>query len=563
MAIAAIIEIPKTRSGAADPRAGSFVTVLPPEIRNRIYEYLFKSDTPVLLNDDQVRLDPSARNYVTHPTHGGDEQQDSDEDFRHGFDGFHGYVGLLLSCRQVYHESVSILYGQNTFFFSRFLDQQMHFTCTWLSNIGSNYQLLSHVHIDTYALVPRRVREDDLLPLLKLIWNYPQAKCEFTFVISGSSSSRGRNHDTELHEPVTSADVLNGVLFSLGATDALNLRQYAKYSGLMSAITVWYTGKGYVGYVRYTDVDNPHPPRVFDILDRGFKVQWAETEQANLLSLPQIPLSIINKYANASDTGVVFDLDIEKARGYRVGLSGVNDFLRYEVDPIANRVYDEVVIRMSIQEATTDFHSFKPLQKLFRVNRFESLVDPIDCIEQGCFIRMELTFRLSMPTSTTDLRINIDELLDGLKCRIGDLIITVQEMDGGMRGTRPIVWDHLQCAVFLLLSDILEHYPSQAMRPLPQIWINGHGAVLCAEYPATATSKEKIIPYAPTADDPALIQAQGYRKIKRLVLGHTLKDLAGIDQEDFSDTSILVGLWYYLRFYLWMNWREVILSIEL
>jgi hypothetical protein len=48
------MEIPKTTSGPARPDEPSFLTTLPSEIRNRIYEFLFERDEPVLLHDEKA-----------------------------------------------------------------------------------------------------------------------------------------------------------------------------------------------------------------------------------------------------------------------------------------------------------------------------------------------------------------------------------------------------------------------------------------------------------------------------------------------------------------------------
>lgn len=48
---ATFIEIPKVNSSSIELTAPSFLTTLPPEIRNNVYELLFKGDSPVLLLD--------------------------------------------------------------------------------------------------------------------------------------------------------------------------------------------------------------------------------------------------------------------------------------------------------------------------------------------------------------------------------------------------------------------------------------------------------------------------------------------------------------------------------
>lgn len=51
MAAPASVKIEKVVSAPADPSAPSILTMLAPEIRNSIYEHLFKRDEPVLLHD--------------------------------------------------------------------------------------------------------------------------------------------------------------------------------------------------------------------------------------------------------------------------------------------------------------------------------------------------------------------------------------------------------------------------------------------------------------------------------------------------------------------------------
>ncbi|KAI4644652.1 uncharacterized protein J4E79_011089 [Alternaria viburni] len=549
MATRTVIEIPKTTSGPADPHASSILTTLPPEIRNRIYEYLFKRDRPVIVDDGQAHVELWERSHGIHYTHGSVEQQVRDEDL---CDVFAGCTDLLLSCRQVYHEAVGVLYGQNTFFFSRFLERQMHFTCTWLSGIGSHYQLLSRVSMDADA----PYRRYNLLPLLKFIWNNPQAKCEFAFVRSGSSEYIGRNKSAELYDPVTAADPMNNILFQLGTADVLNLRQYARYSGLVSSIIVWYSEFDHHGFVQYdaSDISRsfPDPERWFDISDHGSKVQWKESEQLNLLSLPEEFLSAINAYARASDTNVTFDLDINKARGYHVGLSGVNTSLRNDIDLMKARVYDEIMIRMSTQKDTTDFNGFKALQEMLNIDNFSNLVVPYLRREGQCPINMVLMFKLSTPKPVADLRINITKLLHTFTRAYGDLSITIQGSDSGMSGTRSIMWHHIQSAVLLLLSDVLEQYPSEANRPLPNIWMDGHGTVLRATYRAKTTSEETIIPCSYAIDDPIDLLTQGHRRIKCLDQGGILKHLRVASQQSGPSSGSLFGMWFNLRYSLGM-----------
>jgi len=218
------------------------------------------------------------------------------------------------------------------------------------------------------------------------------------------------------------------------------------------------------------------------------------------------------------------------------------------------RVYDEIVVRMSTQEARTDFNNFKALRKLLEVGNFDSLVN--NRREKDCFINMILMFKLSIPEPTADLRININKLLLAFNSDHGSLVITVQGPDSSMKDTQSVRWQHIQTAVFLLLSDVSEQYPSKTHQPLPQIRINGYGTVLHATYPATAISEEKIIPCSYGIDDPADLLDQYHRKTEYLDQTGILGDLASsYDVYSYMDNDSLGSMWYCLRYYLGMVYK--------
>ena len=125
----------------------------PPEIRNKVYGYLFKREDSVLLhNADAFHL--PCRDLEDYHT-GLQQYYDAceaeigtDEEF---WPDLHQGLGLLLSCRQVYQEASGILYGGNTFVFSRILTRhdyrigtihkhqeylQVNYAGQWLTIIG-------------------------------------------------------------------------------------------------------------------------------------------------------------------------------------------------------------------------------------------------------------------------------------------------------------------------------------------------------------------------------------------------------------------------------------------
>jgi hypothetical protein len=113
-----------------DPNEPSFLTTLPPEIRNRIFGFLFEQDDPILLHDGKayrkhllevLKENIKQSHFSDHSNDDDDadaqgsqlskqvaqqidiEQHVKDEEFQHNFGEV---IKLLLSCRQVYHEAV-------------------------------------------------------------------------------------------------------------------------------------------------------------------------------------------------------------------------------------------------------------------------------------------------------------------------------------------------------------------------------------------------------------------------------------------------------------------------
>jgi hypothetical protein len=185
------IQIPNVFSSPTDPAKLSFLTTFPPEIRNVIYEFLYKRNDPVLLTKFLLHND-----------------DDSSVEFRHGFGAA---LLFLLSCRQVYHEAIGIFYGNNTWMFTRpvntiepetgallsnslFLDQdepeqQKNHAPQWLLGIGSNTNYVRNVLVDCdafyYEQTPMNQSSIDLLPLMRVIWKNSGSALSISFVRSG------------------------------------------------------------------------------------------------------------------------------------------------------------------------------------------------------------------------------------------------------------------------------------------------------------------------------------------------------------------------------------------
>ncbi|KAI8933698.1 hypothetical protein NX059_009416 [Plenodomus lindquistii] len=238
--------IRKTASVPVDPDEPSFLKTLPAETRNAIYRALFERDDPILLHQPAALLskEPKRLDY----TNAQDYHQAMDEyigfcdkmfrdgqDFRHTL---HEGLGVLLTCRQVYHEAASVLYGLNVFVFSRVsglhdidfekYDQLLHVS-KWLSNIGSQANLLKKIVIDVDTMCPWNCRDSVidycLLPLVQHIWSNPEMRKVITFGHSGRTSEADHLLSVSAGDDQRSPDYLSNVLhnglLAIAVDDAL------------------------------------------------------------------------------------------------------------------------------------------------------------------------------------------------------------------------------------------------------------------------------------------------------------------------------------------------------
>jgi hypothetical protein len=213
------VQIPKTVSSPADPNEHSLLTSLLPELRNTIYALLLKRDESVMLHNAEAYYPqlPERSAYGCDSAYVPDTKRfdiafdkcmGGASEFAHDFKET---TPLFLVCCQIYHESIGVLYGLNTFTFSRALHQHdldavdyvttyfedqydpLIFAPKWLSNLGSQSSLLRKVYIDTDVLCPSYCYTGrmyvDVLPLTKYLWNQPGLLQCLSFTNAGRISS--------------------------------------------------------------------------------------------------------------------------------------------------------------------------------------------------------------------------------------------------------------------------------------------------------------------------------------------------------------------------------------
>ncbi|KAF1829353.1 hypothetical protein BDW02DRAFT_169257 [Decorospora gaudefroyi] len=545
MATAATIQIPKTTSRPCNPNEASFIETLPAELRNRIYEVLFNRDQPVRFHNGRADRDRNDRE---------GSAQSIDVDQRVQGDGSqHGFgnvIALLLSCRQIYHEAAGILYGRNTFLFSPPLNANEYPTkdhidlaITWIASIGSQFSFLSQVQI-----VPEQLgyTPPDLLPLLKVIWAHPNAKCEIKFAETGQvvlypTRLQHRNCNFGL------VIVLNNLIVTLGRRDALNIKQYGKYRGIISSVQFKWD-PNYAGTCMFAGGTT----RYFDTIDDGKTVKWSDPPQGSpLLWLPGRAKRLIHTYACLSKAGVVFDLDSKAVSGLEEGLRGVSQQLHEEAHWYASWRQNDFTIQMATQEAATSFNNFAAFRQFANIPFYEDIRTPRFPTD------IVLKFDLSTSRTLGDLRIDFGRLLSSPPLKRECLDHCVVALSGPI--TSPpekarFAWSHVQRSTFYLLSEVLEQLPSKAHQPPPQIWMDGHGTVLQATYSATATSDEvSILSLDENLNEPSVFEQvrRRFRSV-RLSLGPRLEyfdpnDSDTVDNPDPLPSISLLDIWVELK----------------
>jgi hypothetical protein len=144
------------------PESPSFLTSLPPELRNHIYSWLFirdgQSSTPVRVSS--TRRSTTLSN-MTQRTMMAEARLRKRSSSLENLPTASAYIpNILLTCAQVYHESVGILYHSNTFLISANLHKhntgmgQISDAATFLHILGSQLSLLTKVMVGLSPLCP-------------------------------------------------------------------------------------------------------------------------------------------------------------------------------------------------------------------------------------------------------------------------------------------------------------------------------------------------------------------------------------------------------------------------
>jgi len=525
------MQIPKQDSHPADPSEPSFLD-RPGEIRNLIYEQLFKRAEPILLHNTDAyhAVEPKRRNYDTdegfHALTARFEMElesriGAADEFTHDF-----YLGLplLLVCRQIYHEAASVFYSDNTFVFSRVLDRhdgrnnpryddfdgkayhQFAYASVWLSNIGSQFGMLKKVHIDVdamcYPACKHQLDGFDALPLLRLLWKDGAEKSPITFActrrrldpecenaFARTDERKKRYEEQKIQYPKDLVNDFNAIVSSLIGNGEFSLQRFANFDRLIHSVSIHFTER----YMRVTfDKEHSHW-REFAVDQNGdVIIKQLGSKPRHLLDLPRSILSKIIKLAALSPEGPILDMDNHTIHGLQLNIWQLSRESRSDF-MIRNMLTHNANVTM-VKRNTTCRTSFKD----FHFLRVHCLTRPC------CFFvprwdrsiasfKITLIFETAAATSLSTLRINIVGLIKALKDAAKEQVsISISLKRPGadacevlQSGKIPL--PDLERRFFLLLSDVIAGWPV-AEDKLPDIWMDGHGKLISATYSASATA---------------------------------------------------------------------------
>ncbi|KAI4957968.1 hypothetical protein J4E86_005108 [Alternaria arbusti] len=559
------MQIPKRDSHPADPSEPSFLD-RPGEIRNLIYEQLFKRAEPILLHNTDAyhAVEPKRRNYDTdegfHALTARFETElesriGAADEFTHDF-----YLGLplLLVCRQIYHEAASVFYSDNTFVFSRVLDRhdgrnnprydnfdgkayhQFAYASVWLSNIGSQFGMLKKVHIDVdamcYHACKHALDDFDALPLLRLLWKNGAKKSPITFTCTG------RRLDPECENSFARTEEQKKRLIGNGQ---FSLQRFANFDRLIHSVSIHFVER----YMRVTfDKEHSHWREFAVDQDGDVVIRQLGSKPRHLLDLPRSVLSKIINLAALSPEGPILDMDNHTIDGIQLNILQLSRESRSDF-MIRNMLTHNANATM-VKRSTTCRTSFKD----FHFLRVHCLTRPC-CFFVPRWDRSIASFNIALVFETADatslsmLRINIVGLMEALKDAAKEQVsISISLKRPGadacealQSGKIPL--PDLERRVFLLLSDVIAGWPV-AEDKLPDIWMDGHGKLISATYSASATAPASRIENRHAKLKLIEMQQRGYQFAMDLAISE--RDVEGGRR----------AMWSALRRDYWNDWQD-------
>jgi hypothetical protein len=441
---------------------------LSPEIRNAVYDILFEQERPIMLFESRRKHSEFA-------------------DF-----------GLMRSCRQIYHEIVSIFYGRNTFAIHRasvgnvggrsWRDSSGYpkVVCaqSWLHSLGSQYKFLEKFEVDVSIVCPpsRRYTDiyrdagADLLPLLRLMWRQPSGRGKITFLVNQRRGSA---------ELLTYFTQVKNILESFIDYDQLGLKRFSTSEVFLKAVMVHASGtKGLVLYYCNPDRRFSKLFRHF-VISKGGSVTWTPVNQtASLQSLESSLQEKILQYANLLSNKITLDLNAHTVHGLNMCLLHINEKLRsVAIRKMFGKNKAPKAFKLTTTKNTTSFEEFGRLIDLYFESHVQDLLHYILLSSLRAWgsakskeTEIVLQFEVDSEVQLAALRIKMNGFLSMLcsprEFKIHDDATLVIASSSNLSCKIPI-WQ-LRFDIFLYLTHLLRQLPQETLPGMPEIFIDGH-----------------------------------------------------------------------------------------
>jgi len=492
--------IPQTLSASAKPGAVSFLS-LPGEVRNQVYELLVPTNEEIEITCLASHT-PASVVYSLRST---------SLLFRKA-----ECVPLLSSCRQIYHESLSLLLSSNTWVLLRGGNSEATNLVAWMGILGSTATMLRKVVINlavkpcnqTYEIwYGDAVEMSNIVKLgglVKALW----ADCDAKFRIELAVPDDMNHYKyvslySRWHRARVIHVVFSNVLQAL-REDSLHLKRYkSQIRDILVSLD------SLEGYVEFSYISPDHRSlrntcgRWFSIADNGKTLSFLPTKKLGLMALAKslkerIFVSITFTSPDDHHPGnlkcpayppVCYNLDLGTVEGATPILTALNSALRsrYRTEFWHRNRH---LIKMRSGFLRTDFNRFNKLRKFLCIA--STSYRPWDMGERfhgsnnlaHPYVELLLEFRLQDATNLDNLRIN---MLDFLRvtsyCTSSSPKITfkITNEDGSTQSQASIRLDRLREFATVALTEFDLAFPWNRLKPCPNIWVNGYGRIVQVE----------------------------------------------------------------------------------
>ncbi|KAH6642939.1 hypothetical protein C7974DRAFT_447774 [Boeremia exigua] len=584
-----VIEIQRSTSQPADPDAPSFLTTFPPEVRNAVYEILFKRDQPILvidpemqeeypawLEDDEYRSGDSSEDESQAELEAAAYMDKKTHDLNHA-------ILLLRVCRQIYHEAVGVLYSDNTFCVTvpehrhNWITSQISTASGFLQSIGSQFSFITKVVIDVDRCCRetcQESREINLLPLLRVLWARPGSTPQICFDNTGLRiHSMVHHHLDNGGAPKICIPRMNKMLHSFAVADHMGIRRYGRFERSLEGVYIEIIhNQDYppLDEIIYRSSVRSWGPKRFAISVTRFELSDNGTVRRSSVRKPTLdntlPCSVlfdIWHYVMTYGTTITFDLHNSTVTGLDHTLLRLNwDARRYAYNNL--RKHNQIVLEMETLEKQSSFDNFRKLRDWLG-GMYGSILKPFCPHLSG-----PIDF---WPGPTMLLRFNVpDETLAGLRINVLPLIRLTYDLNkyttvrftvgalepaGGTVETYEIQLQNLRRRCFILLSAAM--LKATVDRIAPDIWIDGTGAAMEVSWPSSNSGRARRGPGYPATESD--LQSLGRDYVERVTQKHERKGFwpwtlnGSVAQRcgELVDRNRLHALWHALRI---LDWAE-------